>query len=239
MCRWRVFLIALAFIDSPASAAEIVDLELVLALDVSSSVNFNEYRLQMQGYADAFADARLQQAITEFAPDGVAVALVHWAGAAEQRAVVDWRLVRNPSDAAAFAESVAQVPRAYPGSRTAIGAALRFGAGLFADNGFDGRRRVIDLSGDGRNNDGEMPAAVRDAVAGAVTINTLAIRSDVPALAVYYRDNVIGGPGAFVQSVDRFEDFGAAILSKLVDEIRGVPIAGTSGAAPDLAAHDR
>ncbi len=211
---------------TPLPAAEPVDLELVLAVDISSSVNYNEYRLQMAGTAAAFRDDALIDAIRRAAPHGIAVALVQWSGTGEQRVVVGWTQVDNGISAAAFADRIDGANRAFRGSQTDIGDALRFAAGLFGDNGYLAPRHIIDISGDGRANQGGHPGAGRDAaLARGVTVNGLAIRSDVPTLDRYYLDNVSGGPASFVRSVDRFEDFATAILDKLIVEIAGIPIA--------------
>jgi len=222
--------------SSPLRAAEPVDLELVLAVDISSSVSYDEYRLQMAGYTAAFRDDALVDTIRRATPRGIAATLVQWSGTGEQWIVVGWAHVHDGASAAAFADRIEGANRAFRGSQTDIGGAVRFAAGLFADNGYLSPRQVIDVSGDGRANQGDSPAAGRDAaLANGLTVNGLAVRSDVPTLDSYYLDNVIGGPAAFALSVDGFDDFAAAILGKLITEIAGIPIASSNLPAYDLA----
>ena len=152
--------------------------------------------------------------------------LVQWSGTGEQWVVVGWARIDDGASAAAFADTIDDVNRAFRGSQTDIGDALRFAAGLFAYNGYLAPRQIIDVSGDGRANQGGPPAAGRDAaLARGLTVNGLAVRSDVPTLDGYYLENVIGGPAAFALSADDFDDFAAAILGKLITEIAGIPIA--------------
>jgi hypothetical protein len=216
----------LALPATPARAMTPVDLELLLAVDISSSVSYDEYRLQMAGYADAFRSDTLVDAIRRAAPRGIAAALVQWSGTGEQWVVVDWARIDDGASATAFADRIEGANRAFRGSQTDIGDALRFAAGLFADNGYLSPRQIIDVSGDGRSNQGGAPGAGRDAaLARGLTVNGLAVRSDVPTLDGYYLDNVIGGPASFALSADSFEDFAAAILGKLIVEIAGIPVA--------------
>ena len=203
-----------------------VDLELVLAVDASSSVSAEEFELQIQGLARAFRDPRVQQAIRASGDLGLAVALVQWSDNRKQFLAVDWTLVTGPDGANAFADQVAEVPRYLIGGGTAIGGALKFAMRLLDGNGFQGRRRVIDISGDGRANQGAHPANLRDkAVALGITINGLAILNEDLAVAEYYRAHVIGGTGAFVMTANDYESYALAILIKLVREIAGAPIA--------------
>ncbi len=221
-----VVVTSLSFLTSAPGAAEPVDQELVLAVDTSSSVSFHEYRLQMDGYAAAFRDRALVDAIEQAVPRGIAVTLIHWSSASEQRIVVDWSRIHDVASAAAFAEQIAAAHRIFLVGQTDIGAALDYAAGLFPDNGFESVRQTIDISGDGRSNQGEFPTAARDrAVARGIIINGLAILSDVDLLDRYYLDNIIGGTGSFSIAVDEFEDFGGAIVLKLITEIVGNTIA--------------
>ncbi len=218
--------IAAAPIAAAQESGQWVDLELVLAVDASSSVSAAEFNLQIQGLARAFRDPRVQQAIRASGDLGLAVALVQWSGARKQVLAVDWTLVTGPETAGAFAEAVAAVPRFVIGGGTAIGGALEFAMGLLDGNAFQGRRRVIDVSGDGRANQGAPPANLRDrAVALGITINGLAILNEDLAVADYYRAQVIGGTGAFVMTANDYESYEAAILAKLVREIAGAAIA--------------
>ena len=203
-----------------------VDLELVLAVDASSSVSAAEFELQIQGLARAFRDPRVLQAIRASGDLGMAVALVQWSDNRKQFLAVDWTLVTGPDGAGAFAEDVADTPRFLIGGGTAIGGALKFSMRLLDGNDFRGRRRVIDVSGDGRANQGAHPAQLRDkAVALGITINGLAILNEDLAVADYYRAHVIGGTGAFVMTANDYESYALAILIKLVREIAGAPIA--------------
>lgn len=222
-----------------ARAAEAVDVALVLAADVSRSINDEEFGLQRRGYAAAITSARLIDAIRSGAHSAIAVSFVEWAGEAEQKTIVDWTLIRNQADAQKFADALLAAPRSSIG-RTAIGSALDFAMGLIGESGFAADRQVIDVSGDGTSNQGRPVTAARDAaVKAGVTINGLAIFNKRAAaeggylalhtnpaggLAQYYRDNVIGGPGAFVLPIDDFNSFGEAMVHKLLNEIASAGI---------------
>ncbi len=215
--------------DDPA-AVRPVDLELVLAVDISSSVSREEFQLQAQGLATAFRDPAVVQAIAAAGDLGIAVALVQWSDNRRQFLATDWTLVSDAPSADAFAETLAVMPRRVVGGGTAIGGALAFSVKQIESNAFAGLRKVIDVSGDGRTNQGRPDIPLRDmAVARGVTINGLAIRNEDPELDRYYRANVIGGPGAFVVTANDYRSFAEAILAKLVREITGPPVAS----APD------
>ena len=203
-----------------------VDLELVLAVDASSSVSADEFQLQIQGLAEAFRDPRVLQAIRASGDLGMAVSLVQWSDARKQFLAVDWTLVTGPDEARVFADEVADTPRYLIGGGTAIGGALKFAMRLLNGNDFRGRRQVIDVSGDGRANQGIHPGKLRDAaMEQGITINGLAILNEDAAVADYYRAHVIGGTGAFVMTANDYESYALAILTKLVREIAGAPIA--------------
>ncbi len=205
----------------PASGRA-VDLELVLAVDASASVRYGEYSLQMRGLAAAFRDPAVAAAIRAGTPGGLAVSLVQWSGVDAQAVLVDWALVEDPASAAAFADRIDAAPRGVRAGGTALGDAVLFGLAVLAANGFQGRRRVIDVSGDGRANVGTAPALARGrAVAAGVTVNGLAILDEEADLDRYYADNLIGGPGAFLQTADDSADFARAIRRKLITEISG------------------
>lgn len=226
-----------------ARADEPVDLELVLAIDVSGSVDPEEARLQRDGYVGALTNPRVQAAIHGGPYGRIAVAYVEWAGDGFQRIVVPWTLLSDPASVEAFASSVAESPIS-SAQWTSISAAIDFCARLFDGNGYEGTRRVIDVSGDGVNNRGRPVEWARDqAVAAGITINGLPILNDRPNpwggsptldLDGYYRDHVIGGPGAFLVPAVSFEAFADAILAKLLLEVSGL----TPDAAPgtDVAA---
>lgn len=201
-------------------AATAVDLALVLAVDVSSSVDAREFRLQMRGYADAFRNPRVIQAATTGLQKRIAVTLVQWSNLHDQRQVVPWTILGSEPEAAALADAIERAPRAVPPGSTSISGAIDFAARLIAGSGYRAARRVIDVSGDGLNNQGRPPAAARDtATAAGITVNGLAITSEVLALDIYFEDNVIGGPGAFSVATDSFDRFPEAILKKLLREI--------------------
>ena len=225
-------LAVLAFLALAAPAAALpVDLELVLAVDVSRSVDPEEAKLQREGYIGALQHPRVLQAIRT-APHGkIAVTYVEWAGVDVQYTVVPWTLVEDEKTAAAFAERIAAAPYVAR-NWTSISGAIDYSVPLFENNGFDGTRRVIDISGDGRTNQGRSTAAARDdAVAAGITINGLPVinerlnfyRPPEGDLDVYYRENVIGGMGAFMIVAESFQAFTGAVLSKLIREIAGEP----------------
>lgn len=196
-----------------------VELELALAVDVSSSVTWAEYRLQMVGLAAAFRHPDVIAAITSLGPPGIAVALAHWSGLGNQKVVVDWALVSDASSAAAFSRRIGAAERSFIGE-TSVGPALQFSEIQIEVNAFAGRRRTIDISADGGARYGERARLHRDRInEKGITINALAILTDDSDLDVYYRENVIGGPGAFVMTASDYEDFARAIVSKLIREI--------------------
>jgi hypothetical protein len=219
---------------SAAAEPVAVDAAIVLAADVSRSIDEEEFALQRRGYADAIQSQQLVDAISTGPRGAIALAYVEWAGDGEEKLVVDWAVIRNQSDAQAFVAAMTASPRSYLG-RTAIGTAIDFCFALFAETAFETDRRVIDVSGDGTNNQGRPVTEARDAVvATGVVINGLAIFNKKEAamggylalhtnppggLAKYYRDNVIGGSGAFVEQIDDFRTFGDAMMRKLVTEV--------------------
>ena len=202
-----------------------VDLELVLAIDSSGSVDFAEFELQAGGIARAFRDPEVIEAITGAAPNGVAVSVVQWSGRRQHLAVVDWTKVTDAASAHALAAAIEATGRVLIGE-TAIGDALQFATEQLAYGPFQGARRVIDLSGDGPTNAGRDPDPIRDAaVWDGITINGLAILDESPTLDLYYADHVIGGPDAFVVTARDYGDFARAMRMKLLREIRGAPLA--------------
>jgi hypothetical protein len=215
-----------------------VDLELVLAVDASSSVSADEFDLQMRGLSNAFRHPGVIGAIRAAGDLGIAVTLVQWSDNRKQTVAVDWLAVSDEASALALSAEIESTPRFLVGGGTAIGGALQFAIRQFDRNNFSGRRRVIDLSGDGRTNQGSQPSKMRDlAVAAGITVNGLAIMNEDPSVANYYRYNVIGGTGAFVMSADDYSDFSRAILHKLIKEIAGAPVAARpQPGAPNLAA---
>jgi hypothetical protein len=217
---------------SVAQGRQPVDLELVLAVDTSSSVSPGEFNLQMQGLAEAFRSPAVHGAIQSTGDLGIAVAMVQWSDNRKQTLAIDWQIVGDAGSAEAFADEIDATPRFLIGGGTAIGGALNFAAAQLRINDFEGRRKVIDVSGDGRTNQGSNPARARDdAVAEGITINGLAILNEDGLVDRHYLANVIGGTGSFVMRADDYADFARAILEKLIKEISGVPIAQRPGEA--------
>ncbi len=222
---------ALLVSAAPARATEQVDLLLVLASDVSRSVDFPKFKLQREGYAKAITDQRVLKAITSGAYGRIAISFVEWAGFGQQKVVVDWTIIDGAEAAAAVAEQFIKLPRSFY-DRTSISGAIEFSMAQFARAPFETIRKTIDVSGDGTNNSGPSVTAARDrALAAGVTINGLVILTDNPqawnsdhtnppgGLESYFRNNVIGGPGAFVLVAENFDSFGQAIVKKLIAEI--------------------
>jgi hypothetical protein len=215
----------------PATAEDLpVDLELVLAVDVSGSVDEVEARLQREGYVAALHHPRVIEAIQAGMLGRIAVAYVEWAGVEFQRVLLDWTLIQDQESAAAFADALAEAPLTSQ-RWTSISAAIDYAVPLFDGNGFKGLRRVIDISGDGYNNRGRAAQQARDdAVVAGITINGLPIVNDRPNpwgglapqnLDLYYEQRVIGGPGAFIVVAKDYSAFASAILSKLLLEVAG------------------
>jgi len=221
---------------SSARADTPVDLQLVLAVDVSRSIDEVEAELQRRGYVEAMTNDRVVDAVLAGEHRRIAVCYTEWAGTHYQMVVIDWTLIDGAGAAHRFAEKLSEAPRTSQ-SWTAVGAALAFAGQRFEGSGFSSRRRVIDISGDGRTNDGPPAELVRDKlVAQGIVINGLPVmmnrtnfgRPPDLSLDKYYEENVIGGAGAFVIVADDFEQFGRAVRTKLVREVSGL----TSRAAP-------
>jgi hypothetical protein len=216
---------ALAGASAPAHAAggnDAVDVELVLAVDVSLSMDENSYKMEMQGYADAFRNPAVQEAIKMGGTGRIAVALMQWSGYGTYKVSLGWTVVDCEGAANELAGVIAGIER-MPGGSTSISGAIDKGLALFEGNGFDSARRVIDISGDGRNNNGrDVTAAREEAVAKGIIINGLPIAGGEPGLEEYYQATVIGGPGAFMVIAHGYDDFGQAITKKLIAEIANV-----------------
>jgi hypothetical protein len=196
------------------------DLNLVLAVDCSRSINEREYRLQADGYATAFRDPRVRRAVLGGRERRIAVTLTHWAGQRQQHQAIGWTLLDGRAALDAFAARLAAQPRLTDDDATAVGAAIDHARRLLETCPFAAARGVIDVSGDGSNNQGRLASYARDeAVAAGWGINGLPILSDEPNLDTIFRREVIGGPGAFVVPARGFPDFAAAIAHKLVREI--------------------
>ena len=214
-----------------------VDLQLVLAVDVSRSIDEVEAELQRRGYTEALTNPTVIDAILSGEHRRIALCYAEWAGTHYQMVVIDWTLIDSAAAARRFAEKLAEAPRTSQ-SWTAVGAALAFAAQRFDNSGYESKRRVIDISGDGRTNDGPPAEMVRDRlVPQGIVINGLPVmmnrtnfgRPADAGLDKYYEENVIGGPGAFMITAANFDDFGRAVRSKLIREISGLP---TSRAIP-------
>jgi hypothetical protein len=215
----------------PAPAAT-VDLELLLAVDVSPSVSPGEYTLQVAGLANAIRHPDVIAAIRAAAPNGVAIALMQWAGPTEQALSVPWTAVSDEATAEAVAQRIDAMARPTTNGGTAIGDAIGRGIALLAENEFVAARQVIDLSGDGRTNVGNSPGPIRAyAAASGITVNGLVILNDEPDLDIYYLQRVVAGPGSFVLEADDFADFAEAIRLKLIREIAGEMTAAAPAAA--------
>jgi len=213
-----------------------VDLEIVLAADVSRSIDDGEFELQRKGYAAALTDPRVLKAIRATRNGAIGVCFVEWSGEDDQQVVLDWTLIRDEEDGAAAAAAILKAPRSFTG-RTSISAAIdfakaRFSKAQFGKAKWPGARRIIDISGDGTSNSGPALTDARDhAVAAGITVNGLAIINEQPnsgysahthppgGLPNYYRQNVIGGPSAFLIVVKNFNSFADAMANKLTKEI--------------------
>lgn len=221
--------VLLAFLATPAPAAEEVDVELLLMVDVSRSMSAAELELQRRGYVEALRSDSVVAALGRALTGKIALAYVEWAGEKRQRIVQDWVLIEDRDDLLAVAD-VLERDQSTTQSRTSISGALRYGAAYIDTNEFNGMRLVIDISGDGPNNQGGGVTATRDAVtAKGITINGLPLMTQdgvfmrIPDLDAYYQYCVIGGPGAFLVPVYEWEAFGRAVTQKLVLEIAGLP----------------
>lgn len=214
-------------VDGPTQ----VDVELVLAVDISYSMDEEEQRLQRIGYIEALRSQQFLDALKSGAHGRIAVAYMEWAGAHDARVLVDWMLIDGPDKANALAEKLAEAPTRRA-RRTSVSTAIDKSVQMFAGNGYDGVRRVIDISGDGPNNDGRNVVVARDeAIAKGYVINGLPVVlnrpnygwGDIKDLDIYYQDCVIGGPGAFMVPIRSPEQFVEATRTKLVMEVASAP----------------
>jgi Protein of unknown function (DUF1194) len=232
MRRRELFSAAAAGLASPATAqmAEPVDMLLVLAVDVSRSIDEDEARLQREGYRAGVCDGRVVEAITRGMLGAIGVAYVEWAGFEYQRLVLPWQRIAGQADANLWAAKLAEAPRASL-SWTSISGGIDFSRRVLAEAPFEATRRVIDVSGDGVNNSGRGVERARDeAVADGVIINGLPIINDRPTfgrappipLDQYFQQSVIGGFGSFMVVAEDFEALGTAVRRKLIREIAGL-----------------
>jgi len=229
--RLLVFAASILALVTPSRAEESVDLLLVLASDVSRSVDTRKFQLQREGYAAALSNPKVIDAIRSGPHGRIAICFLEWSGVTSQKVVIDWTIVSDAASARKIGDQLIELPRAFA-DRTSISAGIEFAMSQLERAPFRGVRRTIDVSGDGTNNSGRDVALARDeTVAKGVTINGLVILSDSPlpwnpehtnppgGLDGYYRNNVIGGAGAFVMVAENHNSFGQAIVKKMIAEI--------------------
>jgi hypothetical protein len=229
--RTALAFIALALIQPAPARAQQVDLLLVLAADVSRSVDHQKFMLQREGYAAAISNPQVLDAIRSGPHGKIALNFLEWSGVGAQKVVIDWTVIDGPGTARRFGDQLVEAPRSFA-DRTSISGGIEFAMAQLKRSPFQATRRTIDISGDGTNNAGRDVRIARDeAVAEGVTLNGLVILSQtqVPwnpehtnppgGLEQYFRDNVVGGPGSFVVAADGFESFGKAIIKKMIAEI--------------------
>ena len=218
-----------------ARAAEQIDLLLVLAMDVSRSMDQGKFLLQRQGYAAAISNPQVIDAIKSGPHQKIALCFIDWSGPFEQKLVIDWTVIDGLDAASRFGDLVGQARRTFYNS-TSIGAALNFATVQLARAPFEAERRAIDVSGDGTNNAGPDVQLFRDrAVANGIVVNGLVILTDIElapnprhtnppgGIEKYYRDNVIGGAGSFVMTAEDYNSFGRSMVKKLIAEIAMKP----------------
>jgi hypothetical protein len=205
-----------------ATASTLVAVQLVLAVDVSGSVSQDRFELQREGYAAAFRSPDVLRAIRSTSTGSIAVAMLQWTGPTLHVVAVDWTLIDDAASAQQFAAAVARAPRVLYGGGTSISGAIDFARSMLAQAPYWGRKRIVDVSGDGANNRGRPAEDARnEAVQEGLVINGLPILALEPDLDRYYRQSVIGGPGAFVIAANSYEQFAVALRSKLITEIAG------------------
>ena len=207
----------------------VVDVELILATDVSYSMDMDELAIQREGYAQAIISKEFLQALKALPNGKIAVTYFEWAASSDQKIIIPWRLIDGPETADAVANEIMKTP-VRRASRTSISGAIYFAMPLFDEDPYHGLRRVIDISGDGPNNNGAPVVGARDeALSKGITINGLPIMvkepsystMDIDNLDIYYEDCVIGGPGSFVVSIKDRDKFKEAIRTKLLLEVAG------------------
>ncbi len=217
-----IFFLSVLGAASRPALAEDVDLHLVLAVDVSSSIDYREFDQQMRGYVSAFRDPAILEAIKSGKHGKIAVAMMQWANPEQAEPVTNWMILRDAKDLGGFADRLEYVPRRFPAGGTAIADAIVASLALFDSAPGNAMRKVIDVSGDGKQSHGaDLGVAKELARRNGVIINGVTILNEVPELDFYYMKNVITGAGSFVEPAPDFKAFPKAILRKLVREIRG------------------
>lgn len=216
----------------PAQAQTEVDLALVIAVDISYSMDTDEQELQREGFAEAFRSPLVHDAIRNGMLGRIGVTYMEWAGSADQKVIIPWTVLDNAESLMSFADRIASTPLRRA-QRTSVSGAIDAAADLFDDSGLEATRKVIDVSGDGANNQGRPVTHARDeAVAKGITINGLPIMLkkpgslDDPDLEIYFRDCVIGGQGAFMVPARERSQFQLAIKAKILLEVSAAPPAG-------------
>jgi len=232
-----------ALIPIAAAAGEQVDLLLVLAADVSRSVDGTKFQLQREGYAAAVSDPRVLDAIRSGRNGRIGLTFIEWSGSGSQHVLVDWTVIADPDSAKGFGDRLLEAPRSFA-DRTSISGAIDFAMAQLAHAPYESARHTIDISGDGTNNAGRDVMLARDeALAQGVTINGLVILSETPlswnpdhtnppgGLDNYYRRHVVGGPGSFVLVAENFGSFGRAMIKKMIAEVARTPARPRQAAA--------
>jgi len=233
-----ILLILCLMLPAPAMAQRTaVDLELLLAVDGSASVDTAEFNLQLRGIAQAFRDPEIISSIIEGRWGQIAVTLMIWSGLDADVRDIGWHLITDPASALAFARRLERTPRLVRPGATALNQALHEALNRIRNNSFEGDRKIIDLSGDGRENNlvsalDPIDVGRRDANAAGVTVNGLPIMTDDPDLDQYFLEVVVGGDGAFMVPARDYDDFGRAIHQKLLREIKGDLLIGRRSARP-------
>jgi hypothetical protein len=220
-----------ALIPKAALATDQVDLLLVLAVDVSRSVDATKFQLQREGYAAALSNPRVIDAVQSGRNGRIGVIFIEWSGVGNQKVVIDWTVIGDAEAAKTFGDRLLEAPRSFA-DRTSISGGIEFAMAQLALAPYQSPRRTIDISGDGTNNSGRDVTTLRDeAVSKGIVINGLPILSENPmswnpdhtnppgGLESYYRNNVMGGPGAFVMVAKNFNTFGEAIINKMIAEV--------------------
>ncbi len=208
-----------------AAAEQPVDLNLILAIDCSYSVDATEFDLQIHGTAKAFTDPQIIQAISEGRRGKIAVTVLQWSGESSQVVTIPWTIVANQADAYRLAIAIKSQSRQTTEGSTAMSTMMQKAAAMLLSAPHFAERLVIDVAADGTNNSGGKVSEMRDAIVRqGITINGLSILNEVKYLHYYFNNRVIGGQGSFVQIANSYEDFGEAIKKKLLREILGEPI---------------